>query len=125
MYIHPYLYNIIQKTAEAMVQDRVYPLCAPAGAGLPFITYRVDETQDTGTKDAQAYIASVEVACVGKSLEELHTLADSITTALENDEINANEYGLDWPRWQNTSEMYDATVDGYVIRTTINYKATR
>jgi hypothetical protein len=125
MEVHAYIYTTVSQAVPQEVAERVYPICAPGGTDLPFITYHVTEQRADGTKDTRESDVTVEVAVVGKNLMAAHELADVITAALEADEDEASQNGLDFPTWQNTAELYDINVDGYVVTTAVKYKRLR
>lgn len=125
MYIHPYIYDVLSRAVGAVMGSRIYPVSAPAGTALPFATFKIDASRASGTKDGASADVRVQVALVGKSLADLHKTADDIVSAMEQDAVVAVGYDLDWPRWMSTEELYDLSVDGYVLTITINYRATK
>ena len=78
--------KVIHDLLDQLVTDKVYPIVAPQGAALPFITYQVidkSDPWDTKGADSDADLARVQINIFTTTYSAANTLAASVRAILD------------------------------------------
>ena len=78
--------KVIHDLLDQLVSDKVYPIVAPQGAALPFITYQVidkSDPWDTKGADSDADLARVQINIFTTTYSAANTLAASVRGILD------------------------------------------
>ena len=78
--------KVIHDLLDQLVSDKVYPIVAPQGAALPFITYQVidkSDPWDTKGADSDADLARVQINIFTTTYSAANTLAASVRAILD------------------------------------------
>jgi len=78
--------KVIHDLLDQLVSDKVYPIVAPQGAALPFITYQVidkSDPWDTKGADSDADLARVQINIFTTTYAAANTLAASVRAILD------------------------------------------
>ena len=78
--------KVIYELLDQLVSDKVYPIVAPQGAALPFITYQVidkSDPWDTKGADSDADLARVQINIFTTTYAAANTLAASVRAILD------------------------------------------
>ena len=78
--------KVIHDLLDQLVTDKVYPIVAPQGAALPFITYQVidkSDPWDTKGADSDADLARVQINIFTTTYAAANTLAASVRAILD------------------------------------------
>lgn len=105
----------------SLIGDRYYALAVPRPVPLPLVIYRMtaDPSAESFTDSATRLSPSMQVDCIGVSVESMDAVATAVHTAL-TDSTGSSTQGFDRIRYQNARDQAvemgttDATFVAYV-----------
>jgi len=114
----------------ALVSDRIYPVKAPQGCDMPYITFRLISQVPENTKDTSNQFDRyrVQIDCIGDDFDDVETLAYVVRNALDRSRgtwagvtvntmiyDNTNDLATDFQ--DDSEQVYGKAVDFIIITT--------
>ena len=110
--------KVIHDLLDQLVSDKVYPIVAPQGAALPFITYQVidkSDPWDTKGADSDADLARVQINIFTTTYSAANTLAASVRAILDFYTGTNNSVVVDRIRFASEYDLVEGLENYYRI----------
>ena len=110
--------KVIHDLLDQLVSDKVYPIVAPQGAALPFITYQVidkSDPWDTKGADSDADLARVQINIFTTTYSAANTLAASVRGILDFYTETNNSVVVDRIRFASEYDLGEGLENYYRI----------
>ena len=92
------IYEILtgDATVSSVVSTRVYPLVAPEGTAMPFVTYEVTGSTIMHTKEkAEAQLAQIELVAYAAEYGDAVTVGGAVRNALKRESYELGAISID------------------------------
>jgi len=108
-------------TIAGIITDKVFPLDAPDGRALPYITYTIISDIPNKNKDRTKTIETmrVQVDVFAQTYDGVTTLADAVNDALSYYSGTVSDVEIDVIVFQDENDLHDS--DGKVYRKEQDY----